>query len=86
MSWLMTHEFDLDQLDNVDVWYLSLGGHIQEENSHSYNDQKKLRDFTFIFLLEYLLINDSFFCGDTFGSEVSPASREFELSQSNKEL
>ena len=45
-----------------------------------------MRDFTFIFLLEYVLIKDSFFCGDTFGSEVSPASNGFDLSQSNKEL
>ena len=36
-------------------------------------DKLKFLDFTSIFLLEYVLIKDSFFfCGDTFGSEVSP--------------
>ena len=65
---------------------LALAVIYRKKTSHSYNDQKKMRDFTFIFLLEYVLIKDSFFCGDTFGSEVSPASSEFELSQSNKEL
>ena len=45
LSWFMTHEFDLDQLDNVDVWYLSLGSHIQIENSHSYNHQKNIAWF-----------------------------------------
>ena len=141
----MTHEFHPDQLDNVDLWYLSLSSIIKEENSYfqwrklkitwlhvhfssricsyygltffvviplflnfypvqadlsylnrtkSYTTfanrkkrkKRKFRDFTSIFLLEYVVIRYSFFCGGTCISLILPGASRFELSISYKEL